>query len=307
MLLFLSKRIFVGLLVVTLVSSLVFVITRIVTNPELAFLPIDATDAQRASVRAYLGLDKGMFSQYLSFLGNLAKGDLGDSFWQPGKSAMSIVIERIPLTLKLNAFAMTIALALAIPLGVISSLKPGTWLDRLTVSLSLVGLSAPQFWLGFLLVMFFGVRLGWFPTSGADELKSFVLPGLALALPTAGKITQIVRSAMLDEFERPYMLTARAKGLGLIDQIGRHSMRNISVTVLTQSSFELVRMIAGFTLVVESVFAWPGIGRLTIQALEQQDLMLLQAIVIVIATMIVIVNIITDILYSLIDPRIKLS
>jgi peptide/nickel transport system permease protein len=307
MLLFLSKRIFVGLLVVTLVSSLVFVITRIVTNPELAFLPIDATDAQRASVRAYLGLDKGMFSQYLSFLGNLARGDLGDSFWQPGKSAMSIVIERIPLTLKLNAFAMTIALALAIPLGVISSLKPGTWLDRLTVSLSLVGLSAPQFWLGFMLVMFFGVRLGWFPTSGADELKSFVLPGLALALPTAGKITQIVRSAMLDEFERPYMLTARAKGLGLIDQIGRHSMRNISVTVLTQSSFELVRMIAGFTLVVESVFAWPGIGRLTIQALEQQDLMLLQAIVIVIATMIVIVNIITDILYSLIDPRIKLS
>jgi len=307
MLLFLSKRIFVGLLVVTLVSSLVFVITRIVTNPELAFLPIDATDAQRASVRAYLGLDKGMFSQYLSFLGNLARGDLGDSFWQPGKSAMSIVIERIPLTLKLNAFAMTIALALAIPLGVISSLKPGTWLDRLTVSLSLVGLSAPQFWLGFMLVLFFGVRLGWFPTSGADELKSFVLPGLALALPTAGKITQIVRSAMLDEFERPYMLTARAKGLGLIDQIGRHSMRNISVTVLTQSSFELVRMIAGFTLVVESVFAWPGIGRLTIQALEQQDLMLLQAIVIVIATMIVIVNIITDILYSLIDPRIKLS
>lgn len=307
MLLFLSKRIFVGLLVVTLVSSLVFVITRIVTNPELAFLPIDATDAQRASVRAYLGLDKGMFSQYLSFLGNLARGDLGDSFWQPGKSAMSIVIERIPLTLKLNAFAMIIALALAIPLGVISSLKPGTWLDRLTVSLSLVGLSAPQFWLGFMLVMFFGVRLGWFPTSGADELKSFVLPGLALALPTAGKITQIVRSAMLDEFERPYMLTARAKGLGLIDQIGRHSMRNISVTVLTQSSFELVRMIAGFTLVVESVFAWPGIGRLTIQALEQQDLMLLQAIVIVIATMIVIVNIVTDILYSLIDPRIKLS
>jgi len=117
----------------------------------------------------------------------------------------------------------------------------------------------------------------------------------------------MVRSAMIDEFERPYMLTARAKGIGLLDQISRHSIRNISVTVLTQSSFEFVRMIAGFTLVVESVFAWPGIGRLTIQALEQQDLMLLQAIVIVIATMIVIVNIVTDILYSLLDPRIKLS
>ena len=307
MLIFLSKRIFVGFLVVIFVSSLVFVITHIVTNPELAFLPIDATDAQRASVRAYLGLDKGILSQYLSFLGNLSRGNLGDSYWQPGKSAMSIVIERIPLTLKLDAFAIVLALALAIPLGIISSLRPGTWLDRLTVSFSLIGLSAPQFWLGFILVMFFGVRLGWFPTSGADELKSFVLPGLALALPTAGKITQMVRSAMIDEFERPYMLTARAKGIGLLDQISRHSIRNISVTVLTQSSWEFVRMIAGFTLVVESVFAWPGIGRLTIQALEQQDLMLLQAIVIVIATMIVIVNIVTDILYSLLDPRIKLS
>ena len=155
--------------------------------------------------------------------------------------------------------------------------------------------------------MFFGVRLGWFPTSGADELKSFVLPALALALPTAGKITQMVRSAMIDEFEKPYMITVRAKGIKLFDQISRHSIRNISVTVLTQSSFEFVRMIAGFTLVVETVFAWPGIGRLTIQALEQQDLMLLQAIVIVVAVMIVIVNILTDILYSFLDPRIKIG
>ena len=165
MLIFLSKRIFIGLLVVIFVSSLVFVITHIVTNPELAFLPIDATDAQRASVRAYLGLDKGILSQYLSFLGNLSRGNLGDSYWQPGKSAMSIVIERIPLTLKLDAFAIVLALALAIPLGIISSLRPGTWLDRLTVSFSLIGLSAPQFWLGFILVMFLGFRLGWFPTS----------------------------------------------------------------------------------------------------------------------------------------------
>ena len=307
MLVFLAKRIFVGLGVVALVSSLVFVITHIVTNPELAFLPIDATDAQRAKVRSHLGLDKSIFSQYLGFMGNLSRGNLGDSYWQPGKSAISIVIERIPITLQLNILAIVLALVLALPLGIISALRPGTWLDRITVSFSLIGLSAPQFWLGFVLVMFFGVRLGWFPTSGADELKSFVLPALALALPTAGKITQMVRSAMIDEFEKPYMITVRAKGIKLFDQISRHSIRNISVTVLTQSSFEFVRMIAGFTLVVETVFAWPGIGRLTIQALEQQDLMLLQAIVIVVAVMIVIVNILTDILYSFLDPRVKIG
>lgn len=304
---FLFRRIMTGVLVVLLVSSLVFVITRIVANPELAFLPIDASDAQRASVRTYLGLDQSLFSQYLSFMGNLIRGDLGESFWQPGKSAMSLVLQRLPLTLALDSVAMIMALTIALPLGVISALKPGSWLDRGVVSLSLLGLSAPQFWLGFMLVMIFGVRLGWFPTSGADQLSSIVLPALALALPTAGKITQMMRSAMLDELERPYMLTVESKGIGLIDRLLRHSLRNVSITVLTQSSFEFVRMLAGFTLVVESVFAWPGIGRLTVQALEQQDLMLLQAIVVVVATMTVLVNLLTDVLYSVIDPRIRVS
>lgn len=304
---FLYRRILTGILVVLLVSSLVFVITRVVANPELAFLPIDASDAQRASVRAYLGLDRSLFSQYVTFIGNLIRGDLGESFWQPGKSAMSIVLQRLPLTLALDSMAMVIALTIALPLGIISALKPGSWLDRGVVSLSLLGLSAPQFWLGFMLVMFFGVRLGWLPTSGADQLSSIVLPSLALALPTAGKITQMMRSAMLDELERPYMLAVESKGIGLMDRLLRHSMRNVSVTVLTQSSFEFVRMLAGFTLVVESVFAWPGIGRLTVQALEQEDLMLLQAIVVVVATLTVLVNLLTDVLYSVIDPRIRVS
>jgi peptide/nickel transport system permease protein len=168
-----------------------------------------------------------------------------------------------------------------------------------------LGLSAPQFWLGFMLVLIFGVHLNWFPTSGDFEAKSIVLPALSLALPTAGKIAQLMRSAMIDELQQPYILTAQSKGMGGMRRIVHHALRHCMVTVLTQSSFEYARMLAGYTVVVEVVFAWPGIGLLTSQALGDQDLVVLQAIVIVTAAMIVIVNLLTDILYTVIDPRIE--
>jgi peptide/nickel transport system permease protein len=304
---FIAMRLFVGAVVVLLVSTAVFFITRVVANPETAFLPIDASAAQRASVRAYLGLDDGLLRQFVRFIGNLLRGNLGDSYWQPGKSAMSIVLDRLPATLALNITAMLIALLFAVPMGIAAALKPGSLLDRTITTISLLGLSAPQFWIGYMLILIFGVHLKWFPTSGANELLSITLPALALALPTSGKIAQMMRSTAMDEFDRAYMVTAEAKGLGRMYRITRHAMRNALVPVLTQSSFEFARMLAGFTVVVETVFAWPGIGQLTVQALEQQDLMLLQAIVIVVAVMIVIVNLITDVLYTFIDPRIEIG
>jgi peptide/nickel transport system permease protein len=304
---FLAKRAVAGLVVVVLVSTAVFFITRVVTDPELAFLPIDATDAQRIAVREYLGLDQGIFAQYIDFMGRLAVGDFGTSYWQPGKPAIDIVLERLPSTLLLNTIAMIIALLIAIPVGVSAALKPGSKRDRTLVTLSLVGLSAPQFWLGFMLILIFGVRLGWFPTSGASGALSVVLPALALALPTAGKVAQMMRSSMLDEVERPYMVTAESKGMTTFHRITRHSLRNALVPVVTQSSFEYARMLAGFTVVVETVFAWPGVGLLTVQAMEQQDLVVLQAIVIVVSTMIIVVNLLTDLLYRVIDPRIEVA
>jgi peptide/nickel transport system permease protein len=158
-----------------------------------------------------------------------------------------------------------------------------------------------------MLILIFGVKLGWFPTSGDKGATAVVLPALALALPTAGKITQMMRSGMLDEMDQSYMLTADAKGLSLWYRITHHAFRNTMVPVLTQSSFEYARMIAGFTVVVETVFAWPGIGLLMIQALQQQDLVLVQAIVVVVAVIIVVLNIVTDVLYKLVDPRIELA
>jgi peptide/nickel transport system permease protein len=304
---FVLKRLLAGIVVVFLVATAVFFVTRIVTKPELTFLPIDATEAQREAVQKYLGLDKPLGEQYLVFIGKLARGDLGTSFWQEGKSALSLVLDRLPATFELTGVAMLMALALAIPLGIIASLKPGKLLDRITVTISLLGLSAPQFWLGFMLILIFGVKLGWFPTSGDQGATSVVLPALALALPTAGKITQMMRSGMLDEMDQSYMLTADAKGLSLWYRITHHALRNTMVPVLTQSSFEYARMLAGFTVVVETVFAWPGVGLLMIQALQQQDLVLVQAIVVVIAVIIVVLNIITDVLYKLVDPRIELA
>jgi peptide/nickel transport system permease protein len=156
-----------------------------------------------------------------------------------------------------------------------------------------------------MLVLLFGVHWEWFPTSGKTGLNSLVLPALALALPTAGKIAQLMRSAMIDELDQPYILTARSKGLGGFYRIYHHALRHCMVTVMTQASFEYARMLAGYTVVVEVVFAWPGLGLLTVQSLNQQDLVVLQAIVIVTAALIVLVNLITDILYAVIDPRLE--
>ena len=307
MILFLLRRLAIGLVVIFLVSTAVFFVTRVVTSPEKAYLPIDASVEQRESVRADLGLDRPLGEQYATFLGDLVQGDLGDSYWQPGKSTLTLVLDRLPSTLLLNSVAIVLALLIAVPLGIIAALKAGGAVDRLATTVSLLGLSAPQFWLGFLLILLFGVNLQWFPTSGADRPASIVLPALALALPTAGKIAQMMRSTMIDELGRPYMLTAESKGMGQTYRVVRHALRNCTVPVLTQGSFEYARMLAGFTVVVETVFAWPGVGSMTVNALEQQDLMLLQAIVIVIATLIVLVNVITDILYSVVDPRIQVA
>jgi peptide/nickel transport system permease protein len=304
---FLLKRVAAGVVVVFLVATAVFFVTRIVTKPELTFLPIDATPAQREAVQHYLGLDKPLTDQYVSFIGKLAHGDLGQSFWQEDKDALPLVLERLPATFELTGVAMIFALLLAVPFGILASLRPGKALDRATVTVSLLGLSMPQFWLGFMLILIFGVKLHWFPTSGNQEPFSVVLPALALALPTAGKITQMMRSGMLDEMDQSYMLTADAKGLSLWYRITHHAFRNTLVPVLTQTSFEYARMIAGFTVVVETVFAWPGIGLLMIQALQQQDLVLVQAIVVVVAVLIVVLNIVTDVLYKIVDPRIELA
>lgn len=302
---FAVRRVAQGFLVIFGVTIMVFVFTRMVGDPVKVMLPLEASPQERAAFKHQLGLDRSIPAQFASYVGHLARGDLGTSLWQR-RPAVDIVLEALPRTLELVLAAIALAVLLAIPLGVLAALRPGRALDRVAVMLSLAGLSIPQFWLALLLILVFAVRLRLFPTAGMGGPEHLVLPMLALAFPALGRIAMIVRSSMIDELNQQYVKTADAKGLPRRRIVGIHALRNASIPALTLTGWELIRALAGYSVVVEAVFAWPGIGLLANQALDQQDLILLQAIVFVVALLVVVVNIGIDILYKAVDPRIKL-
>jgi len=302
---FAVRRIAQGFLVIFGVTVMVFVFTRMVGDPVKVMLPLEASPQERTAFKHQLGLDRSIPVQFASYVGDLARGDLGTSLWQR-RPAIDIVLEALPRTLELVLAAIALAVLLAIPLGVLAALRPGRTLDRVAVVLSLAGLSIPQFWLALLLILVLAVRIRLFPTAGMGGPEHLVLPMLALALPALGRIAMIVRSSMIDELNQQYVKTADAKGLPRRRIVGVHALRNASIPALTLTGWELIRALAGYSVVVETVFAWPGVGLLANQALDQQDLILLQAIVFVVALMVVLVNVAIDILYKAVDPRIKL-
>ncbi len=302
---FAVRRVAQGLLVIFGVTVMVFVFTRMVGDPVKVMLPLEASAQERAAFKHQVGLDRSIPVQFGTYVAHLARGDLGTSLWQR-RPAIDIVLEALPRTLELVLAAMALAVVLAIPLGVLAALRPGRALDRIAVVLSLAGLSIPQFWLALLLILVFAVRLRIFPTAGMGGPEHLVLPMLALAFPALGRIAMIVRSSMIDELNQQYVKTADAKGLPRRRIVGVHALRNASIPALTLTGWELIRALAGYSVVVETVFAWPGIGFLANQALDQQDLILLQAIVFVVALMVVVINVAVDLLYKVVDPRIKL-
>ncbi|HET6549273.1 MAG TPA: ABC transporter permease [Solirubrobacter sp.] len=303
---FALRRILHGIVVVLLVVVTVFVVTRMVGDPVRVMLPFEATKEQRAEFEHQLGLDRPIPAQFLTYVGDISHGDFGDSLTKR-QPAFDIVMERLPATLWLVAIGMGLAAVVSLTLGMFAALRSGGLSDKLLVILSLAGLSMPQFWLGLLLIYFFSVKLGWLPSSGNNGWKAYILPAVTIALPTIGRMAMIVRSSMVDELAQPYVQTARAKGMPTRRIIGLHALRNASVPVLTLFGWELILVLAGYTAVVETVFAWPGIGYLAYQSITDQDLILLQAIVFVVAIFVVIINVLIDLLYRAIDPRIKLA
>jgi peptide/nickel transport system permease protein len=301
---FIARRFYHGIYVVFGVTTVVFVVTRVIGDPISAMLPMETSAAQRDAFAHELGLDRPFYIQFFDFLADVVHLNLGNSLWQH-RLVTQIVFERLPVTLYLVAAAMAIAIALAIPLGMVASLKPGRIADRITVVLSLLGLSVPQFWLGLLLIMLFAVNLRWFPTSGSGDLKHLVLPALTLAVPAMTRMLMMVRSSMLDELNTQHIKVAIAKGLPFRRVVGVHALRNIAVPVMTLAGWETVRALAGYSVVVESVFAWPGLGLAAVQAIERQDLILLQGIVFYVAVIVVIINIALDVAQKLVDPRVK--
>ncbi|MFP4349943.1 MAG: ABC transporter permease [Desulfococcaceae bacterium] len=303
---YILRRLWHGAIVIFGVTVIVFVVTRMVGDPVKVMLPLEATLEQRAAFEKQLGLDRPLPVQFVEFLGDLVRLDFGDSLWQH-RPAMGIVFEKLPLTLLLAVLGIGLAFVLSVPLGIISALKPGGVTDRVTVFFSLIGLSVPQFWLGLLLIVVFAVQLRWLPTSGIATPAHVIMPAITLALPALARMVMIVRSSMIDELNSQYVKTAAAKGLPFLRIVGMHALRNAGLPVITLCGWELIRAIAGYSVVVETVFAWPGLGLTAIQAIEREDLILLQAIVFTVAITVVLINILMDVLYTLIDPRLKLG
>lgn len=303
---FVLRRVTQGIVVVFLVTVVVFVATRMVGDPVKVLLPFEATKAQRATFSHHLGFDRPIGVQFGHYLGQLVRGNFGTSLLQD-RPTISIMAERLPATIELVFTGIGLAILLAVPLGVLAALRPGGLLDRVSVTVSLLGLSVPQFFLGILLILGFAVEVKIFPAAGRGGLSHLVLPAVALALPAIGRLTMISRSSMIDELSQPYVQTARAKGLPALRVVGLHALRNASIPVLTLSSWELIRSLAGYSVVVETVFAWPGIGYLAFQSIQNGDLFLLQTIVLVVAAMVVVINVVTDIVYRTVDPRVKLA
>jgi peptide/nickel transport system permease protein len=303
---YILRRIGHGAVVILGVTVIVFLVTRLVGDPVKVMLPLEATIEQRAAFEKQLGLDRPIPVQFVEFLADLAHLNFGNSLWQH-RPAMEIVFEKLPLTLALAFLGIGLAMVLSLPLGIIAALRPGGITDRITVFLSLIGLSVPQFWLGLLLIVVFAVQLHWLPTSGIATPAHVIMPAVTLALPALARLVMIVRSAMIDELNEQYVKTSTAKGMPFMRVVGIHALRNAGLPVVTLCGWELIRAIAGYSVVVETVFAWPGLGLTAIQAIEREDLILLQAIVFTVAITVVLINILMDVAYTLIDPRLKLS
>ena len=301
---FVIRRLYHGIYVVLGVTIVVFVVTRVIGDPVSAMLPMETSAAQRAAFAQQLGLDRPLYVQFIDFLADVAHLNLGESLWQH-RPVTQIVFEKLPITLYLVGTAMALAIVLSIPLGIVAALKPGRIADRITVVLSLIGLSVPQFWLGVLLILLFAVDLRWLPTSGSGDVSHLILPALTLAVPAMTRILMVVRSSMMDELNTQHIKVAIAKGLPFRRVIGVHALRNIAIPVMTLAGWETVRALAGYSVVVETVFAWPGLGLAAVQAIERQDLILLQGIVFYVAVMVVIINIGLDLAQKLVDPRVK--
>jgi len=294
-----SVLILLGLIVV------VFFVTHMLGDPARLMLRPEATEEQVQALRESLGLDAPIHVQFGRYMADVFQGDFGDSLWQR-LPALPIVIDRIPATLYLAGVTLLIAVPLAVILGVVSAVRPRSIADRIVTVVSLSGVSTADFWLGLMLILFFAVQLGWLPTSGYGGPEYVILPAIALAARPIGRISQVVRSAMLDEMSKGYVTTARAKGLRERVVIFSHTLKNAAIPVVTLAGDEASVMLNG-AVVIETLFGWPGVGILLIQAIERRDLPVIEASVMAIAVMIVTVNLLVDLTYTLIDPRVRYS
>jgi peptide/nickel transport system permease protein len=297
-----ARRLISSAFAIFSVVTVLFFVSRVISDPARRMLDIGASQEQRDELTASLGLDEPLLTQYRQFLSNMVRLDFGDSLWQQ-RPAMSIVLEQLGSSLVLVALATLFSVVIYVPLGVWAALNAGRPLDKVLTTISLSGVSLPQFWLGQILILLFAVKLGWLPSFGAGSVQQLILPVATLTIVAGGRLLHVTRSVMIEQLGSNYVRTARSKGFEMRYVVRRHVLRNIAIPVITVVAWDFADILAGNVIMVETVFGRPGIGSTLIDAIDKQDVVLIDATVFVIAIIVVTTNALADVLYAKADPR----
>jgi peptide/nickel transport system permease protein len=303
MLSYILRRLMHGIVSIIGASILIFVISRLSGDPIVLLLPVDAPQALINQTREAMGLDKPVWMQYLIFAGKALSGDFGNSYrWQ--MPALNLVLERLPATIELALSALLFSIALAVPLGVLSAVHRGSWIDSVGKGFAMLGQAMPGFWVGLLLILIFSVELNWLPAFGSGGISHIILPAIALGWYPVAAQTRIVRSAMLDVLDSDYIRLGRALGAPERLLVWKYAFRNAAVPLVTVLGVYFASMLGG-AFVVEVIFAWPGLGRTVVEAVFARDFPVVQAGVLFTSMLFVLSNLLVDLSYGLIDPRIR--
>lgn len=287
------------------VITIVFVVLRLSGDPARLLVPQQATAEDIARIRTELGLDAPIWEQYLDYLSGLLTFDFGFSYVQ-GRSALELIGDRLPYTINLAVAALVLSMLVGIPVGMASAFYRRRLLGRALMPLVLIGQSMPAFWLGILLILVFSVQLRWLPSTGFSGPMSLILPAVTLASLSMATLARISRSSFLEQLSSDYVRTARSRGAGTLRVLFGHVLRNASIPVVTLLGLEVAALLGG-AVITETIFAWPGLGQLTVQSIQARDFPVVQAIVIFVAVVYITVNLVTDMLYAVIDPRVRLT
>jgi peptide/nickel transport system permease protein len=302
---YLAQRLVQGVLVLLGVTTIVFGLTFLAGDPAASLAPLESTPEEREAFRHNMGLDRPVPVQYADFLAHAVRGDFGSSYGSK-EPAMGIVLERLPATLRLTAMAVVFALVVSIPLGLLAAMHHDGWVDVAARLFAFVGQSIPVFLLGMVLILVFGVALRWLPSSGAESWQSLIMPAVSVGSFSAAVLARLLRSSLLEVLGQEYIRTAYAKGLRGRAVIIRHALRNAALPFITMLGLQVGFLLSG-AVVAETIFAYPGVGRLAVDAISRKDVPVIQAFVSVAAVIVVLANLLVDLAYTRIDPRIRLS
>ena len=300
---YIFKRAIQGIIALFVLSTLVFILARATGNPVDLLLPSDATEEDRAHVIHQLGLDKPYHIQYWEFISNALQGDMGESI-KYGRSTTELFFERLPNTLKLIAVGFVFAFLIAIPLGVIAGSRRGTTIDSLARLIAVIGIAAPNFWVALVLMQIFAVQLGVLPSARMGGFDHYILPAFSMSFFVIAGMVRLLRSSMIEVLDSEFVKLARIKGVSQSMVIWKHCLRNSLVPVLTFAGMYVAILIGG-AIVTESIFAWPGVGRLAYEGIMSRDYPLVQAVILMKGVLIIFINFVVDIMYSYVDPRIR--